>query len=133
MWIRWERMLSSVLFLYNGNMLLKISQIKCPIGQELSKEMIARKISAKVEDISSFEIVRESLDARKDNLVYSYTVKAQVKNGHKFLKNKDVIETTDEKYINPKPIHTDKRPIIVGFGPSGMFAGLLLAEMNFAT
>lgn len=128
MWIRWERMLSSVLFLYNGNMLLKISQIKCPIGQELSKEMIARKISTQVDNISSFEIVRESLDARKDNLVYSYTVKAQVKNGHKFLKNKDVIETTDEKYINPKPIHTDKRPIIVGFGPSGMFAGLLLAE-----
>lgn len=109
-------------------MLLKISQIKCPVGQTLTKEMIARKLKTSENNISSFVIERESLDARKEELVYSYTVKAEVKNGNKFLRNKDVIETTNEVYQNPRTIHTEERPIIVGFGPSGMFAGLLLAE-----
>lgn len=109
-------------------MLLKISQIKCAVGEQFSKESIARKLHANLSEITSFEIERESLDARGEELIFSYTVLAEVKNGHKYLKKKDVTEGKKEIYQNPEPLHIEERPIIVGFGPSGMFAGLLLAE-----
>ncbi len=109
-------------------MLLKINQIKIPVGKKLTVEDIAKKIHASNHDILSFEIERESLDARDKKLVYSYTVLAEVKNSEKYLKRKDVLEGKKEIYCNPEQCHPDIRPIIVGFGPSGMFAGLLLAE-----
>lgn len=109
-------------------MLLKINQIKCSIGSEISIEDIAKKIHAKPSEISSFEIERESLDAHRDDLVFSYSVLADVKNGHKYLKQRDVTEGKKEIYVNPPFLITENRPIVVGFGPSGMFASLLLAE-----
>ncbi len=109
-------------------MLLKINQIKVPVGNTLSIEDIAKKIHAPNHDILSYEIERESLDARDKTLVYSYTVLAKVKNPEKYLKRKDVIQGKDEKYQNPQKLNTSQRPVIVGFGPSGMFAALLLAE-----
>ncbi len=109
-------------------MLLKINQIKIPVGKTLNIEDIAKKIHAPIKDILSYEIERESLDARSDKLIYSYTVIAEVKNSEKYLKHKDVIQGKNEKYQDPEPVNTEERPIIVGFGPSGMFCGLLLAE-----
>ncbi len=109
-------------------MLLKINQIKIPVGKKLTTDDIAKKIHASNNDILSFEIERESLDARDKQLMYSYTVLAKVKNPEKYLKRKDVIEGKKEVYQNPPKCNTQERPIIVGFGPSGMFAGLLLAE-----
>ena len=109
-------------------MLLKINQIKVPVGKQITTDDIAKKIHASTNDILSFEIERESLDAREKQLVYSYTVLAKVKNPEKYLKRKDVIEGKKVVYNNPSKCITQERPIIVGFGPSGMFAGLLLAE-----
>ena len=109
-------------------MLLKINQIKVPVGTALSKEDIAKKLHTSLHDVISYTIEKESLDAREENLVNSYTVLADIKNAEKHLRKKDVQAGKEEKYISPSPIHTDERPVIVGFGPSGMFAGLLLSE-----
>lgn len=108
-------------------MLLQINQIKCPIGRQVTKQDIAKKIHASESDILSYTIERESLDARKD-LVYSYTVIADVKHAQRYNKRKDVQETENKQYINPTPVQCDEPVIVVGFGPSGMFASLLLAE-----
>lgn len=109
-------------------MLLKINQIKVPVGTALSEEDIAKKLHTSLHDVISYTIEKESLDARGENLVNSYTVLADIKNAEKHLRKKDVQAGKEEKYISPSPIHTDERPVIVGFGPSGMFAGLLLSE-----
>ena len=109
-------------------MLLKINQIKVPVGTALSKEDIAKKLHTSLHDVISYTIEKESLDARGENLVNSYTVLADIKNAEKHLRKKDVQIGKEEKYISPEPIQTDERPVIVGFGPSGMFAGLLLSE-----
>lgn len=109
-------------------MLLKINQIKCHVTETLSPCHIAKKIHASTQEILSYEIEKESLDARGEELVYSYTVLADIKNGHRYLKRKDVFEGKKETYQNPAPLQTSQRPLVVGFGPSGMFAGLLLAE-----
>ncbi len=108
--------------------MLKIHQIHVPITNTLSKKHIADKIKAPVNDIESFEIEKESLDARKNELHYSYTVFAKVKNENRYTKNRDVTIAEKERYHSPLPLHTEERPVVAGFGPSGMFAALLLAE-----
>lgn len=109
--------------------MLRIHQIKCPVDQKLNKEHIARKLHCSPDEIRSFEIEKESLDARGEDLHYAYTVLADVKNSHRYLKRKDVSEGTKEVYHLPSRLENcQEKPIIVGFGPSGMYAALILAE-----
>ncbi len=108
--------------------MLKIHQIFCPVGQKLTIDKIARKIHCRPSDIRSFEIERESLDARHSELMYSYAVYADVKNEEKYLKQKDVRQGHKEEYIMPDAKKVTERPVVAGFGPSGMFAALILAE-----
>lgn len=109
--------------------MLKIHQIQVPVGHTLNTETIARKLRCSSSDISSYEIERESLDARGTSLHYSYTVYAQVRNEEKYLRSKDVTAETKEVYLLPeKPPVSSDRPIVVGFGPAGMYCALILAE-----
>ncbi|NLH63089.1 MAG: hypothetical protein GX478_02705 [Erysipelotrichaceae bacterium] len=109
--------------------MIKIHQIKVPVDKALSIDIIARKLHCLPKEISSFAIDRQSLDARGPHLHYSYTVYAQVRNEEKYLRNKDVTAEEKEMYVlpSPQPKQTDQ-PIIVGFGPAGMFSALILAE-----
>ena len=69
--------------------MIKINQIHCGLDETFSKETIAKKIGCKTEDILSFEIERKSLDARKQNLYFSYSVLAEVRNEKKYIRQKD--------------------------------------------
>lgn len=109
--------------------MLKIHQIQVPLGKTLTLETIARKIHCLPHDITSFEIDRESLDARGDHLLFTYTVYAKVRNEDHYLKQKDVTKENKEVYVLPEALpNTEERPIVVGFGPAGMYCALLLAE-----
>lgn len=109
--------------------MLKINQIKCAVGEMPTAEHIARKIGCRPTDILSFRIERESLDARRDDLFFSYSVLAEVRNEERFLRRRDVSEGKPHVYVLPKTEKMpENRPAVVGFGPAGMFAGLILAE-----
>lgn len=108
--------------------MLKITQIPVKIGDTLTKVHIAKKLHAKVEDIQDYEIDRESFDARGEDPHFTYTVYAHVKNEVKYAKRKDVTIEEKEVYTLPKHIQCEERPIVVGFGPAGMYAALILAE-----
>lgn len=114
--------------MYNPDM-IKIHQIQVPVGGTLNQETIAHKLHCSSADISSFEIDRESLDARGSSLHFSYTVYASVKNEAKYLRSKDVTNEAKEIYVLPEaPKNTQERPLVVGFGPAGMYCALVLAE-----
>ena len=70
--------------------MLKITQIHCQLNETLTEEQIARKLHCRPSDILSFSIERQSLDARHDDLHFSYTVLADLKNEEKYLRRKDV-------------------------------------------
>ena len=65
--------------------MLKITQIKCPPGEKLSVEHIARKLNCRPDEIRSFEIERESIDARRDELFFTYSVLADLRNEEPYL------------------------------------------------
>ena len=83
--------------------------------------------------IRSLRIVRRSVDARKKpDIKIIYTIDVAVDgNEKKILRSsgcKRAAIAPISYYKAPKNIPmTDKRPVIVGFGPAGMFAGLVLA------
>ena len=112
--------------------MLQIQQIECTLDQSIQDlpHLIAKKLKISESDLLSMEIVKESLDARKD-LVRKYTCNVTVKNEKAILKKKlkfiSQIEPSVPYSFEVNNSVTD-RPIVIGFGPAGMFAALLLAE-----
>ena len=107
--------------------MLLINNLKLGINEDENKlkELIEKKIRHK---INSFKIKKKSLDARKE-LKYVYSVIFDVDNEDRYI-SKDI-----QRYIEPdysiKKINTDKTCIVVGYGPSGIFATYRLAKAGF--
>ncbi len=84
-------------------------------------------------EIEDFEIVKESIDSRKKpEIYYSLNVAAEVKKSaaKKVSKLNDIV--VNHNGLEYQMVDFDgKRPIVVGFGPAGMFAGLALAIAGY--
>ncbi len=109
--------------------MIRISQIKCAWGHTVTADDIAKKLRCSPSDIRSFTIERESVDARDDELRLVYSVAADVRSEEKYLRRKDIAKAVNTPYILPEITRMPgERPLVVGFGPSGMMAALILAE-----
>ena len=108
----------------------RISEIKLKPGEPEHKleEKIRKKLKRRDLKIRDLTVIRKSLDARKKpEIRWVYTVDFSC--GQKLK----LPEAPDMSY-REVPCGTEKmkhRPVIVGFGPCGMFAGLILAERGY--
>lgn len=120
--------------------MLRINEISVPVGadEQQIKRSAAEIINVPVRDIKGFEIARESIDSRKRNnikMIYSVNVELdgnEEEIAGRFPQNKVSI---CEKYIYEMPDNKRNsvlRPVIAGFGPAGMFAGLILARAGLS-
>ena len=112
--------------------MIKLEQISLPIlFNELDIiSQITRKIKIKKEDIKSFEILKLAIDARrKPNIKYVASIGVELP---KSLENnfKELVFENKKEYLEFKKKTVNQNIIIVGFGPSGIFAGLSLAQMG---
>ncbi len=87
-----------------------------------------------LENISNFKLIKRSIDSRKKpKIFYIYSVVFEIdKLNKQLLAEKNLTKDfnyTDE-YILPK-VDNPSKVAIVGFGPSGMFAALMLARSGF--
>ncbi len=112
--------------------MLRISNIKMSIedDDEKLKEKVANILKISSKNFKSFKIHKKSLDAReKDNIKYVYSVNITCENENKYLKIKNVSFEQPFFYELKKYKKRPKdRPVVVGSGPAGLFAGLILAE-----
>ena len=120
-------------------MAIRINNITISINEDKSilLNKISKKLKVSKESIKNFKIIKESLDARKKNdIKYTYCVEVDIKDEEKIvkrLKDKDIkieIETYNAE-ISIGSEELKNRPVVVGFGPAGIFAGLLLAEKGY--
>ena len=96
------------------------------------KPIVSKEIKIGVDKIISAKLYRKSVDARrKDNVHFCCSVLAEVSGNENAIikKFKNAAIYTPKKYEWLKAEKkSDLRPIVVGFGPAGMFAGLTLAK-----
>ncbi len=91
----------------------------------------AQVLKVRSSDITTLQIYKRSLDARKKpELSWVYTVDVTLRKGErqlvKQLRNKKV--TYEEPYYYKAPkCNSHHRPVVVGFGPAGIFAALVLS------
>lgn len=120
--------------------MIRITNIKLPLDHtedQLQQEILSTlKISQN--QLIDFTIFRRGFDARNNkNISLLYTLDVTTKNEvgllKKHSKNQNVRATPDMsyKYVAQAPENLDERPVVVGFGPCGIFVGLVLAEMGY--
>lgn len=86
---------------------------------------IAKKLNIKLSDIKSFDIVRRSIDARYNNVRFSMGLVVDARGFDQNINNYKDTNLLNFQNINNK---LNDRPVIVGAGPAGMFAALVLSE-----
>ena len=111
--------------------MLKVSNIKISVKHKITNDILMNKCNKilKCNKIHSVKIVKKSIDARdKNDVYYNISVEVSVDNEKKYLKLKNVSQAKKFEYNTINNSNLKKQPIIIGFGPAGMFAGLMLAR-----
>lgn len=112
--------------------MIKLDQLKFQVDFN-DDDILAeccQKLKINKSDIESFEIVKQAIDARrKPEVFYILNIALNLKNGLE-AKFPDLNFVINKKLLSYEKVNSNIRPVIVGFGPSGMFCGLALAKMG---
>ncbi|WP_197407656.1 FAD-dependent protein, partial [Oceanivirga salmonicida] len=113
--------------------MIRITGIKVPIKH--TKDDILKKIKEILktsDEIKSFKISNKSIDARKkSNILIVYSVDIEIKNEDKYINDNNIKKIEEMVYDIPDlSNYTGKRPVVIGSGPAGIFAALVLAKAN---
>ncbi|PPD57159.1 MAG: hypothetical protein CTY10_00505 [Methylotenera sp.] len=126
--------------------MLRITEIKLPLATSAEeghtdveiRAAVIKKLAINATDLLSFSIFKRGTDARKSNailLVYSLDVviNGEAKVLAKLKKDPHVKPTPDSEYkfVASAPAQLKSRPIVIGFGPAGIFAALILAQAGY--
>jgi uncharacterized protein len=126
--------------------MLRITEIKLPVENAPSlshetdtiKVAVIKKLAINAADLLEVSIFKRGLDARKsNNILFVYSLDVEVKNEAKllakFARDPHVkpAPDTEYKFVASASAQLKLRPIVVGFGPAGIFAALILAQSGF--
>ena len=109
----------------------KISNIRIPVSANPNvKGAVCNQYRIDGKDIEDFRILRQAVDARKKNrVIFDYQVGLTLPDSYKhLLSDANVAEWPDEPEMEYSAWQGGHRPVVVGFGPAGMFAALYLAR-----
>lgn len=109
----------------------RLTNIKIPVGGENNlKNHVCKQFKIKTEDLKTLRIVKQSIDARKkDNIFYIFQVEVSLPDSYGSLRNsQNVAECSETAPLNYTRWQCDFQPVVVGFGPAGIFAALYLSR-----
>ena len=120
--------------------MLRLTEVKLPIEHPESdlKAAILQRLGIGAEQLLGFTIYRRGFDARKPaRILFVYTLDVDVVDEALLLarldKDPHVRAAPDTRYhfVTRAPAGFERRPVVIGTGPCGLFAGLILAQMGF--
>ena len=121
--------------------MIRITDLSLPLdhpADALRKAILARLKIADA-DLLDFTVFKRSYDARKKNseITFVYIIDLSAKDEarilQRFAKDNHVRPAPDTRYypVAEAPADLSERPLVIGFGPCGLFAALTLAQMGF--
>jgi uncharacterized FAD-dependent dehydrogenase len=121
--------------------MLRITELKLPLShreEELPAAVLAR-LGISATDLAGYTVFRRGYDARKrGNILLVYTLDIDTPRERELLErfaaDPHVTPTPDTRYapVGQAPGGgIAERPVIIGFGPCGLFAALILAQAGF--
>jgi uncharacterized protein len=120
--------------------MLRLTNIKLALNHQKSdlESAILKKLGIQRKDLLGYSIFKRSHDARRKNEIkLIYTLLVEVRREKEVLRRKrkdnsvQLAPDTSYKFVAEAPTFSYHRPLIVGTGPCGLFAGLILAQMGF--
>ena len=123
--------------------MIRITELRLPIDHapQALEAAILTQLGIASKDLVRLEVFKRSYDARKNStLTFIYTLDVSVRDEASVLK-----KHMHDPHVRPSPdtsyhfvamsgdhrlAKSDLRPVVIGFGPCGIFAALLLAQMG---
>lgn len=121
--------------------MIRITELQLPLDHpaEALRNAIVARLKIKDAELLDFTVFKRSYDARKKNseITFVYIIDVNVANETQVLKrfadDRNIRTAPDTNYypVGQAPSDLTERPLVIGFGPCGLFAALSLAQMGF--
>ncbi|WP_455231255.1 NAD(P)/FAD-dependent oxidoreductase [Geopseudomonas aromaticivorans] len=121
--------------------MLRITELKLPLDHtdDDLRAAVLQRLGIADAELLDIQLFKRSYDARKKSseLLFIYALDVSVRDEAallaKFADDRQIAPTPDMsyKFVGHAPKQLEERPLVVGFGPCGIFAGLVLAQMGF--
>ena len=120
--------------------MIRLTNIQLPLDHDDQAliNAILKRLSISADDLLSHHVHRRGYDARKKtNIVLIYTLDVDTRCNEQLLKafeGDQLIKVTPDmsyKFVAQAPEELEERPVVIGFGPCGLLAGLVLAQMGY--
>ena len=114
-------------------MRIRINNLSAALDDDSTlEELVARRLSINVNQIGSIELIRKAIDARRRNgapILFNHIIEVELTDGVRY-RNKETRKESAPNFVASKRF--ERRPIVIGFGPAGMFAALTLARAGLS-
>jgi uncharacterized FAD-dependent dehydrogenase len=126
--------------------LIRITELPLPIdpdarevGREVLRAAIVQRLGIDDTALLDFSVYKRSYDARRKSslITFVYIIDAEVSDEAQVLRrladDRHVMAAPDTRYQPPARARDElrERPIVIGFGPGGLFAALILAQQGY--
>ena len=114
--------------------MIRIKNIRVTIKENIDiYELASKKLKVGKERLKKVIIHKKSIDARsKAMFSYVFDLDVEIDNENKYLSN-NICKIQNEEYILPLQgsFLLEKRPIVIGAGPAGLFCAYFLAKYGY--
>ena len=120
--------------------MIRLSNIKLPLNHDETaiKKAVLSTLNIRKEQLLNIEIFKRGYDARKKTnifLIYTLDIETTINDEllETFADSQFIKAAPDLTYYNvaQAPANLTERPVVIGFGPCGLLAGLVLAQMGY--
>ncbi|WBU40076.1 NAD(P)/FAD-dependent oxidoreductase [Marinobacter alkaliphilus] len=121
--------------------MIRVTELALPLDhpEAALKAALLQRLKLKDDELLDFTVFKRSYDARKKNteIKFVYIIDLEVQDEAavlaRFADDNHVRPAPDTAYypVAQAPAGLEQRPVVVGLGPCGLFAALLLAQMGF--
>ena len=120
--------------------MLRLTEIKLPLGHPENdiRGAILKRLGIAADELIRYVVFKRGVDARKKHaILYTYTLDIELRDEAaalaRFTNDPHIKISPDTRYhfVAQAPQNLASRPVVIGMGPAGLFAGLILAQMGF--